>query len=262
MLSATVFLLSGTAIVSAAQMPNIIRYKSGEINIFACNDGEQRTVEEILQTYSQSNCPKVVWWIGPSTSKEKQASLQSQLLNSGFKQDDEGTKMTIMALRTSNLKDTDVAVAGYKVVEVLNDELLSQRVKAEILGFNDGVFSEKAYDAYLGSYKVQGYGIKSNWRHFAAVCEASNEVVGSASIVFYGDCGFISAVAVVPESRKKGLATALTDYCLKVAKNNGTNVVGLGPDTTEARRLYSKMGFVDAFATRTFQRFKVHDIIQ
>ncbi|ORY35192.1 hypothetical protein BCR33DRAFT_722542 [Rhizoclosmatium globosum] len=203
-----------------------IRYKSGEINIFTYKDGEQRTVEEIIQTYSQSIVPNCM-----------------------------GQKMTIMALRTSNLKDTDVAVAGYKVVEVLNDELLSQRVKAEILGFNDGVFSEKAYDAYLGSYKVQGYGIKSNWRHFAAVCEASNEVVGSASIVFHGDCGFISAVAVVPESRRKGLATALTDYCLKIAKK-------MDRHTTEARTLYSKMGFVDAFATRTFQRFKTHDIIQ
>ena len=53
----------------------------------------------------------------------------------------------------------------------------------------------------------------------------------------------VSGVGVVPSVRRRGVGRALTSYVVQWGFDSGTDLAWLNPDTDDAARLYSAMGF-------------------
>ena len=60
-----------------------------------------------------------------------------------------------------------------------------------------------------------------------------------------GRSGLLGGVAVVPDARRRGIAAALSSWLLGRAFEGGAAFVVLNPDTDEAARVYSRLGFAE-----------------
>lgn len=117
------------------------------------------------------------------------------------------------------------------------------------------VFVSKEHWSVLKNTLLSENDINSNSKIYVA--EDENEIVGTV-VLFPGEVKAydwsdsvqsypeIRMLAVEPSARKKGIARALMEHSLKVAKEEGNTEIGLHTATfmTKAASLYENMGFV------------------
>jgi GNAT superfamily N-acetyltransferase len=75
------------------------------------------------------------------------------------------------------------------------------------------------------------------------VAEGGNGVIGVACCASFGATGWIGALGVLPEARRSGLGTALTEAAVRWLRNRGAATVLLYA-TEAGRPVYERLGFV------------------
>jgi ribosomal protein S18 acetylase RimI-like enzyme len=82
-----------------------------------------------------------------------------------------------------------------------------------------------------------------------AIAELDGEAVGMATALLTADRAGpaigIFGVAVQSSARRRGVATALTDWLLGLGFAQGAALAHLNPDSDAAARLYERLGFVE-----------------
>jgi GNAT superfamily N-acetyltransferase len=84
-----------------------------------------------------------------------------------------------------------------------------------------------------------------------SVClaERDGEPVGSGyCLVTAGDAGpavYIAGVGVVPQARRLGIGAAVSSWLVRRGLDAGARLAHLHPDTDEAARIYTRLGFVE-----------------
>jgi GNAT superfamily N-acetyltransferase len=72
-----------------------------------------------------------------------------------------------------------------------------------------------------------------------------SEPVGTGYAITAGIGALIGGIAVMPERRRLGIGTALTDWLVHRAFAAGAGLAVLEPDDDRAARLYARLGFVE-----------------
>lgn len=60
-----------------------------------------------------------------------------------------------------------------------------------------------------------------------------------------GECVYVTGVGVLPSARRRGVAAALTSQLLATAFAGGAELAHLNPETDEAARVYTRLGFAE-----------------
>jgi ribosomal protein S18 acetylase RimI-like enzyme len=60
-----------------------------------------------------------------------------------------------------------------------------------------------------------------------------------------GPALYLGGVAVLPDARRRGVASAVTEWLLERGSAAGAQLAHLHPDTDEAARIYARLGFVE-----------------
>jgi GNAT superfamily N-acetyltransferase len=81
------------------------------------------------------------------------------------------------------------------------------------------------------------------------LAELSGDPVGTAYTILShgraGPCVYLGGVAVRPDARRRGVATALSAWLLQRGFAAGALLAHLDPDNDEAARVYGRLGFVE-----------------
>jgi N-acetylglutamate synthase-like GNAT family acetyltransferase len=75
------------------------------------------------------------------------------------------------------------------------------------------------------------------------VAERRDTLIGTASVASFGATGWIGALGVEPNGRRRGLGTALTEACVDWLRERGARTVLLYA-TEAGRPVYERLGFV------------------
>jgi GNAT superfamily N-acetyltransferase len=82
-----------------------------------------------------------------------------------------------------------------------------------------------------------------------ALAELDGEPVGTGyALRSEGRAGaalYVGGVAVLPDARRRGIASAVTEWLLDRGAAAGAQLAHLHPDTDEAARIYARLGFVE-----------------
>jgi GNAT superfamily N-acetyltransferase len=113
--------------------------------------------------------------------------------------------------------------------------------------------AESDLDAGIGVLRRAGFGVavghlvlfpfESPHGEVLAALDGKGAPVGIACCASFGASGWIGALAVSPEVRRRGLGTALTQACIDWLHDRGAATVSLYA-TPEGRPVYERMGFV------------------
>ena len=95
------------------------------------------------------------------------------------------------------------------------------------------------------------------------VCEIKRKIVGYIGINCIIDEGYITNVAVLPEFRNKGIATALLKSVFDLKEETGLEFISLEvrPSNKNAISLYEKMGFVIEGKRKNFYSNPLEDAL-
>ncbi len=82
-----------------------------------------------------------------------------------------------------------------------------------------------------------------------ALATLDGEVAGTAYTLrtdaAAGACLYVAGVAVLPEARRRGVASAMSAWLLEQGFAAGAELAHLNPDTDAAARLYARLGFTE-----------------
>lgn len=82
-----------------------------------------------------------------------------------------------------------------------------------------------------------------------AVASVDERPVGTGYVLhsdgWAGRSALLAGVAVVPSARRRGIAGALSSWLLEHAFDRGATLSVLNPDTDEAARVYSRLGYAE-----------------
>src|SRR6266700_3732098 len=107
----------------------------------------------------------------------------------------------------------------------------------EISGFGA---SEMAAQNYYDSYAHTGFGNGTPWHHY--IGWLYGEPVTIASLLFHAGVAGIYGIATIPQSRRRGVAAAMTLHALHEARRLGYRIAVLSP-TEMSYALYRRIGF-------------------
>lgn len=93
------------------------------------------------------------------------------------------------------------------------------------------------------------------------VAEINGKAVGYIGLFIVMESCYLSNIAVFPEYRRKGVATALFHRAFSEAQNHGVDFISLEvrPSNTEALQLYTSLGFEEMGLRKNFYRNPTED---
>jgi GNAT superfamily N-acetyltransferase len=106
-------------------------------------------------------------------------------------------------------------------------------------------------------FEVADAGLERRWiephlygEHIdVALAELEGEPVGTGYALHSdgraGSALYVGGVAVLPHARRRGVASAVTEWLLDRGAAAGAQLAHLHPDTDEAARIYARLGFVE-----------------
>lgn len=103
-----------------------------------------------------------------------------------------------------------------------------------------GVLRRAGFGAAVG--QLVGFPLRSCAGKVLAARDGA-AFAGIACCVSFGASGWIGALAVAPEARRRGIGTALTAACIDWLRERGASTVSLYA-TPDGRAVYERMGFV------------------
>lgn len=177
------------------------------------------------------------------------AKDKASVLGGGIPDPFGGDTGAYRSCRDEIIKQIDITFSGFTVVP------LEYRHIGQIAALEKICFSEPwTEDGITESFKA-------GTRFFVA--ERDGKVLGYAGLSAVLDEGYITNVAVFPEYRKKGVATAVLKAVFRFANQNSLNFVSLEvrPSNTDAVSLYEKFGFVTEGRRKNFYRNPQEDAL-
>ncbi|MGZ3627733.1 MAG: GNAT family N-acetyltransferase, partial [Ktedonobacteraceae bacterium] len=162
------------------------------------------------------------------------ADLGLMLEDHGFVYSDSTTGM---AIDLQTLNENVFTNADLAITEIEDLEALKILRSIEISGFGT---SEIAAQNYYDSYAYSGFGNGTSWHHYIGWLH--REPVTIASLLLHAGVAGIYGVATIPQSRRQGVATAMTLHALHEARKLGYRIAVLSP-TEMSDALYRRIGF-------------------
>ena len=187
-------------------------------------------IEEMIAFFKTRNID-FSWTTGPST---RPAELGQMLEAHGFVYSDSTTGMAIDLL---SLNENVFTNANLAIIEIEDLETLKILRSIEISGFGT---SENAAQNYYDSYAYSGFGNGTSWHHYIGWLH--REPVAIASLLLHAGVAGIYGVATIPQSRRQGVAAAMTLNALHEARELGYRIAVLSP-TEMSNALYRRIGF-------------------
>lgn len=98
---------------------------------------------------------------------------------------------------------------------------------------------------------------------FAVIRSAEDELLGYGVVLHAADEAELANIAVVPESRGRGLGDALLAWLLQRATERGARTIFLEvrASNVAARRLYERQGFVPLSVRKAYYRHPTEDAV-
>jgi len=143
-----------------------------------------------------------------------------------------GMAIDLLALNEHIFINTDLVIT-----EIEDLEALKILRSIEISGFGA---SEMAAQNYYQSYARTGFGNGTPWHHY--IGWLYGEPVTIASLLFHAGVAGIYGIATIPQSRRQGVAAAMTLHALHEARMWGYRIAVLSP-TEMSYALYRRIGF-------------------
>ena len=171
------------------------------------------------------------WTTGPSTQP---TDLALMLEAHGFVY---AYSTTGMAIDLHELNEHIFVNADLAITEIADLERLKLLRSIEIAGFGA---SEIAAQNYYEAYAHTGFGDGTPWHHYIGWLH--REPVAIASLLFHAGVAGIYGVATIPQSRRQGIAAAMTLHALHEAHKRGYRIAILSP-TEMSYALYRRIGF-------------------
>lgn len=191
----------------------------------------QSRVFEILKLFREKSLP-CSWWIGPSdTPKTLEDVLQSQGLH--FKEENIGMYLYLDDFLPSQLKTS----LNFKKVSSLVQLKDFSQVIVNIGG------NPEAFDKIYSHIPPILYQNAACFEMYVAYL--NNVPIVTGILVLHANVGGIYYVATVPDQRKKGYGTAMMEYLIRRAKDQGYHVVTLQA-SQEGKALYQRLGFKES----------------
>jgi GNAT superfamily N-acetyltransferase len=187
-------------------------------------------IDEMLTFFKTRNID-FSWTTGPSTRPNY---LGLMLEAHGLVYSDSTTGM---ALDLRELNEHILVNPELMITEIKDLETLKILRSIEISGFGA---SETAAQKYYDSYALTGFGDGTPWHHF--IGWLYGEPVAIASLLFHAGVAGIYGVATIPQSRRRGVAAAMTLHVLHEARRLGYRIAILSP-TEMSYALYRRIGF-------------------
>jgi GNAT superfamily N-acetyltransferase len=171
------------------------------------------------------------WTTGPST---RPMDLGPMLETHGFYYSDSTTGM---AIDLQELNEYVFVNTDLTITEIEDLETLKILRSIEISGFGA---SETVAQKYYESYASTGFGDGTPWHHF--IGWLYGEPVAIASLLFHAGVAGIYGIATIPQSRRRGVAAAMTLHVLHEARRLCYRIAILSP-TEMSYALYRRIGF-------------------
>jgi GNAT superfamily N-acetyltransferase len=189
-----------------------------------------KRIDAILGAARERGVP-MLWFVGPLS---KPSDLEERLKAKGLVY---GGSAAGMAVDLGGIGDAAARMDDLSIEEVLDIEALGDWLGVVVTGFQMPQFTASAW---LGIYRAMGFGEGSRWRHFLARLDGKPAATSS---LFGGfDTATIGSVTTLPDSRNRGLGTAVTMAALHEAQRNGYRIATLWA-SKKAVGVYRRIGF-------------------
>jgi ribosomal protein S18 acetylase RimI-like enzyme len=189
-----------------------------------------RRIRETM-AYFQARHVSLGWAVGPTA---RPTNLASYLEAHGLKY---ASETPGMALPLDHAELESLKIADFEIREALDQQMLQPLCEIEMRGFGS---SEETAQNYYETYCNVGFGLGMEWRHFIGWLH--DRPVASTSLLLHAGVAGIYGVATVPEARKRGIATAMTQHALRLAQKLNYHVAVLSPSEMSLR-IYQRLGF-------------------
>ena len=184
-----------------------------------------------MQAFFKTRTMDFSWTTDPST---RPTDLALMLEKHSFVYSDITTGM---AIDLQALNEYIFINADLVITEIEDLETLKILQSIEISGFGA---SEMAAQNYYDSYAHTGFGNGTPWHHY--IGWLYGEPVTIASLLFHAGVAGIYGIATIPQSRRRGVAAAMTLHALHEAIKRGYRIAVLSP-TEMSYALYRRIGF-------------------
>lgn len=175
--------------------------------------------------------------------------ITAEVLGNGILDPYGSNTKTYRLCRDEIIKEIDKLFSGFSVVPM--DYLhIKDIAKLEKVCFSTPWSEQSILDAF-----------KTGTRFF--VCEKDNKVLGYVGISAILDEGYITNVAVFPEYRNQGVASALLSHLEEFAKEKSLSFISLEVRESNANAisLYNKFGFAVEGKRKNFYTFPQEDAL-
>jgi len=189
-----------------------------------------RKIEEVLG-YFQSRKLPFSWWIGPTT---RPAEIESCLQAHGFAYQENTPGM---AIKLREVNENTPSLSFLTIKQVSSETDLERFVRVVRYCFHlPKICAAALFNLYL---KI-GWQSDAPFHHFLGWWKG--RAVASASLFFAADVAGIYLVGTFPETRGRGIGTAMTLACLQRARELGFNLAVLRSSPL-GENVYRRIGF-------------------
>ncbi|QBD82040.1 GNAT family N-acetyltransferase [Ktedonosporobacter rubrisoli] len=202
-----------------------------------------RRINETLDLFKARKVDFIGWSIGPST---RPAHLARQLEAHGFTYADKtiGMVADIQAIGEEPVQ----LPPTFEIKEAEDAETLKNLRAIEIQGFDSK--PEKAQN-YYECYVSIGFGAGKQWHHYLGWQDGVPVAMGS--LFLHAGVAGIYGIATIPEARRKGYGTIMTQHILHEIRKLGYRIAVLSP-TEMSENIYRRLGFQDYCTIRHYDR--------
>lgn len=132
------------------------------------------------------------------------------------------------------------------------DFVLRHVESADVASLHENCFND--YDAALVQNlvtRIKQLGQRQRGAGMVVVHRPTQQIVGYGQVVRWGDKAEISDLIVAESLRGHGLGTQIINHLIESARHLNIKALEIGvlDQNQDARRLYQRLGFVDAYST-------------
>lgn len=191
------------------------------------NISEAGRTDEMLKDYPHEQS---LWFLMSTSTRQV---VGQRLIDNGFTLIEE---RPVFAAKIASVMPKNIS--PFDVISVENQQQIEDWISVQSNasgGFSDDV---------LHTYRAMMQNLVYDKQTFAYVAYDQNQPVGCAILALAGGVAGFYQLAVLPEARRRGVGTALAAHRMRVAADNGYQIVGMMV-TSMGQMIHSKLGFQD-----------------
>lgn len=195
-------------------------------------------LEQIINFFTQRDATPRIW----VTPLSEPSDWPQRLARYGFHE--AGEREVYMMLRGALTRLPNPQVEVRRAPVAINLETF---VQVQDAGF--GVVGDSARNVEVARRNLD----HDDWAFYVALL--NGQPVGAATALYKEGIAGIWGVTALPESRRQGISTSLLHHIVDQARRLDCSLIYLSANPgSYARGLYSRLGFVEQFETRMFER--------